>query len=99
MENALERRRSKPVRRQSLREPKQQGRNERAEQNGREQIKQNFADFFQAPDIKSRRIVTEIRIYSPMHNEHAWKEKTADGGKREVRATKFGGVWRIQAKL
>jgi hypothetical protein len=24
--------------------------------------------------------------------------RTQDGGKREVRATKFGGAWRIQAK-
>jgi hypothetical protein len=34
-----------------------------------------------------------------MHNRHIWKETTADGEKREVRAIKFGGVWSIQAKL
>lgn len=34
-----------------------------------------------------------------MHNEHGWKEKSENGEKREVRATKFGGVWRIQSKL
>ena len=34
-----------------------------------------------------------------MHNEHVWKEITSDGEKREVRAIKFGGVWRIQSKL
>ena len=34
-----------------------------------------------------------------MPNEHTWKETTEDGDKREVRATKFGGAWRIQAKL
>jgi hypothetical protein len=34
-----------------------------------------------------------------MHNLHIWKETTAEGEKREVRATKFGGVWSIQAKL
>lgn len=34
-----------------------------------------------------------------MHNQHIWKETTAEGEKREVRAIKFGGVWRIQAKL
>lgn len=34
-----------------------------------------------------------------MHNLHVWKETTADGEKREVRAVKFGGEWRIQAKL
>lgn len=34
-----------------------------------------------------------------MRNEHNWKEVTADGEKREVRATKFGGEWRFQSKL
>ena len=34
-----------------------------------------------------------------MHNRHIWKETTAEGEKREVRAIKFGGVWTIQAKL
>ena len=34
-----------------------------------------------------------------MRNEHTWKENTADGVKREVRASKFGGKWRIQSKL
>ena len=34
-----------------------------------------------------------------MHNQHIWTERTADGEKREVRAIKFGGVWRLQSKL
>lgn len=34
-----------------------------------------------------------------MHNEHGWKETDADGRKREVRAVKFGGIWKIQSKL
>lgn len=34
-----------------------------------------------------------------MHNEHGWTERTEDGEKRELRAVKFGGRWRIQAKL
>jgi hypothetical protein len=34
-----------------------------------------------------------------MPNEHTWKETTADGDRREVRAVKFGGKWRIQARL
>ena len=34
-----------------------------------------------------------------MRNEHTWKETTADGDKREVRAVKFGGNWRLQSKL
>lgn len=34
-----------------------------------------------------------------MHNKHVWTERTEEGEKREVRATKFGGIWRIQSKL
>jgi hypothetical protein len=34
-----------------------------------------------------------------MHNRHIWTERTEDGEKREVRAIKFGGSWRIQSKL
>ena len=33
-----------------------------------------------------------------MRSQHIWTEKDAEGRKREVRVTKFGGVWRIQAK-
>lgn len=33
-----------------------------------------------------------------MRSQHIWKEKDTEGRKREVRATKFGGVWRLQAK-
>jgi hypothetical protein len=33
-----------------------------------------------------------------MRSQHVWKEKDADGHKREVRATKFGGAWRFQSK-
>ena len=33
-----------------------------------------------------------------MRSQHIWTEKDEDGRKREVRATKFGGVWRLQAK-
>jgi DUF971 family protein len=33
-----------------------------------------------------------------MRSQHIWKEKDAEGRKREVRATKFGGAWRVQAK-
>ena len=33
-----------------------------------------------------------------MRSQHIWTEKDAEGRKREVRATKFGGVWRVQAK-
>jgi hypothetical protein len=31
-------------------------------------------------------------------SQHIWTEKDQDGKKREVRATKFGGVWRFQSK-
>ena len=33
-----------------------------------------------------------------MSSQHIWTEKDAEGRKREVRATKFGGKWRLQAK-
>jgi hypothetical protein len=33
-----------------------------------------------------------------MHNKHIWTERTEEGEKREVRASKFGGTWRIQSK-
>ena len=33
-----------------------------------------------------------------MRNTHIWKNITAEGEKREVRAEKFGKRWRIQAK-
>jgi hypothetical protein len=33
-----------------------------------------------------------------MRSQHIWTEKNAEGRKREVRVTKFGGVWRVQAK-
>lgn len=34
-----------------------------------------------------------------MRSQHIWKEKDAEGRKREVRVTKFGGEWRFQAKF
>ena len=34
-----------------------------------------------------------------MRNTHIWKSETAEGEKREVRAEKFGGRWRLQGKL
>jgi hypothetical protein len=30
--------------------------------------------------------------------QHIWRDRNQDGRKREVRATKFGGAWRLQAK-
>jgi len=33
-----------------------------------------------------------------MPSQHIWTDKDQDGRKREVRATKFGGAWRLQAK-
>ena len=33
-----------------------------------------------------------------MPNQHIWTEKDRHGKKREVRATKFRGVWRFQCK-
>ena len=34
-----------------------------------------------------------------MPSQHIWTEKDQHGKKREVRATKFGGVWRLQSKI
>jgi hypothetical protein len=34
-----------------------------------------------------------------MPSQHIWMDKDQDGRKREVRATKFGGAWRLQAKI
>jgi hypothetical protein len=33
-----------------------------------------------------------------MRSQHTWTDRNQDGRKREVRATKFGGAWRFQAK-
>jgi hypothetical protein len=33
-----------------------------------------------------------------MPSQHIWTEKDEEGRKREVRATKFGGRWKLQAK-
>ena len=33
-----------------------------------------------------------------MRSQHIWTEKDEDGRKREIRATKFGGKWKLQAK-
>ena len=33
-----------------------------------------------------------------MRSQHRWTEKDEQGSKREVRATRFGGVWRLQSK-
>ena len=33
-----------------------------------------------------------------MRSQHIWTDRNQNGEKREVRATKFGGVWRFQAK-
>lgn len=34
-----------------------------------------------------------------MRNQHAWTQRTEDGDKREVRAVKTQGRWRLQSKL
>jgi len=34
-----------------------------------------------------------------MPSQHIWMDKDQHGRKREVRATKFGGAWRFQAKI
>jgi hypothetical protein len=34
-----------------------------------------------------------------MRNQHAWTHRTEEGEKREVRAVKTQGRWRLQAKI
>jgi len=34
-----------------------------------------------------------------MPSQHIWRDRNQDGRKREVRATKFGGAWRVQTKM
>lgn len=34
-----------------------------------------------------------------MRSQHIWTQRDEHGSKREVRATRFGGIWRLQAKL
>jgi hypothetical protein len=34
-----------------------------------------------------------------MRSQHIWTDKDEEGRKREVRATKFGGSWKLQAKV
>jgi hypothetical protein len=33
-----------------------------------------------------------------MRSQHIWTEKDEKGSRREVRATRFGGTWRLQSK-
>ena len=33
-----------------------------------------------------------------MRSQHVWTERDEHGSKREVRATRFGGRWRLQSK-
>jgi hypothetical protein len=33
-----------------------------------------------------------------MRCQHIWTHRNEQGSKREVRATRFGGIWRLQAK-
>ena len=33
-----------------------------------------------------------------MRSQHIWTERDEKGSKREVRATRFGGAWRLQSK-
>lgn len=34
-----------------------------------------------------------------MRNQHVWREVTPEGEKREVRAVKFAGRWKLQSRL
>ena len=37
-------------------------------------------------------------VNTPMRNQHAWTHRTDDGEKREVRAVKNQGRWKLQSK-
>ena len=48
---------------------------------------------------QSRCVFQDCNVrFRAMRSQHIWTEKDEDGRKREVRVTKFGGVWRFQAK-
>jgi len=51
---------------------------------------------FKRGEVLALIVATAINF---MHNKHVWTERTGEGEKREVRAIKFGGHWRIQSKL
>ncbi len=34
-----------------------------------------------------------------MRNQHVWREVTEEGEKREIRAVKFAGRWKLQSRL
>ncbi len=34
-----------------------------------------------------------------MRSQHIWTHRDEQGSKREVRATRFGGIWRLQSKI
>lgn len=40
----------------------------------------------------------QTKVFSAMHNRHAWTGRAEDGVKREVRVIKNGGSWRFQTK-
>jgi hypothetical protein len=45
-----------------------------------------------------QKFAREVSI-SPMRNQHGWTHRTEDGERRDVRAVKTQGRWRLQAKL
>ena len=76
------------------------GQNSAAKQN-RRKIRENFTDLFHL-DGYCAPAPLQISTKNPpyhMRNVHVWKTRTEEGEKREVRAERFGGRWRFQAKL
>ncbi len=84
-------------------EPEDERGEERAEKDDSEEIGNDFGGFSQAgkagTSSNSALRSTEIAISWNNRNVHVWKSTTEEGEKREVRAEKFGGNWRFQAKL
>jgi len=40
----------------------------------------------------------QTKVFSVMHNRHAWTDRAENGVKREIRVVKSDGSWRFQAK-
>jgi len=78
--------------------PPVEGRGEQgAEDDGCNEVENDFAKILHLGE--SFRCNSGYGNSFSMHNRHIWTERTEDGDKREVRAIKFGGVWRLQSKL
>ena len=74
---------------QKLAPPEKEGREERAEKNGRRKIPKQSGCVLQEANV---------RFPPDAESTHMDRERFRGPEAREVRVTKFGGVWRFQAK-